>query len=192
MRVIAGRLRGRRIDAPAGGSVRPTYDRVRESIFGTIGVEVEDARVLDLFAGSGSLGIECLSRGARSATFVEIDPAVAAVARSNVERLGLGAQSTFIVSDAIRFLSRNLPGEPFHLVFLDPPYGSGLADRALSLLGTWDGARPGALVVAEHGADEELRESLGALRRIGQRRYGATGVDLFRAAPIDGPEKEEA
>ena len=125
MRVIAGRLRGRTIHTPPTDSVRPTYDRVRESLFGIIEPKLPAAAVLDLFAGSGSLGIESLSRGAASATFVEKDPRILRVTSRNVEELGLRGACRTVRGDAVKLLAGAMPGGPFNVVFVDPPYASG-------------------------------------------------------------------
>ena len=127
MRVVAGEFRGRRLAAPRGIRTRPTADRVREALFSILG-EVSGARVLDLYAGSGALGIEALSRGAESAVFVERDPRAVAAIERNLESLGL--QQTVLKQDAVRFMAR---GEgTFDLVFCDPPYDS--ASRLAGLL----------------------------------------------------------
>jgi 16S rRNA (guanine966-N2)-methyltransferase len=181
MRVIAGRLRGRRIEAPKGALVRPTYDRVRESVFDILGPRVEGARVLDLFAGSGALGIECLSRGAESVTFVEKDRWALGVLRANVETLGVSAAATVLHGNAVRLLEgRVVPGGPFDLVFVDPPYASGLAALALALLSTRADLAPGALVVVEHARGEAPEAGGGALARTRTERYGTTEVSFFR------------
>src|SRR5947208_2259988 len=129
MRVIAGRLGGRRLKAPAGARTRPTAERVREALFAML-EDVADARVLDLFAGSGALGIEALSRGAASAVFVERDPAALRALRENLAALGLGRDVAEVRrSDAMRALhSAQRRGENYDLVFIDPPY-----DRARDL-----------------------------------------------------------
>jgi 16S rRNA (guanine(966)-N(2))-methyltransferase RsmD len=181
MRVIAGRLRGLVIRVPKAGSVRPTYDRVRESMFSILDPLLADAAVLDLFAGSGSLGIESLSRGASAATFVEKDASVLSVARGNVERLGVGAQSRFVHGDALALLGSGLPGGPFDVIFVDPPYSSGLAERSLELLGRSGAPSGSAVVVVEHDRSDELPVETGRLVRFRTRRYGSTAVDFYEA-----------
>ena len=120
MRVIAGAAKGRRLLAPRGTSTRPATDRVRQSIFGTLGSRCEDARVLDLFAGSGALAIEALSRGAASATFVERDPAAVEAIRRNLATTGFIDRATIARGDASAFLRGTI--ERYDLVFVDPPY----------------------------------------------------------------------
>jgi 16S rRNA (guanine966-N2)-methyltransferase len=177
--VIAGELRGRRVVVPRTGDVRPTYDRVRESVFGIIDPLLDGARVLDLFAGSGVLGIEALSRGAASATFVERDARVAGVLGGNVERLGLEGRSRIVRGDAVRLLETAIPGGPFDVVFVDPPYAGGLAEDALALLGNWPGLATHARVIVEHGGARGLGDSYGRLVRHRAKTYGDTMVDFY-------------
>ena len=142
MRVVGGRLRGRNLAAPASREIRPTADRLRESLFNILvhayENPVEDARVLDLFAGTGALGIEAISRGAGFALFVDNGAEARALLRNNVEALGLGGVTKVFRRDATE-LGPAHPVEPFSLVFLDPPYGKGLAEKALASLrdGGW-------------------------------------------------------
>ena len=178
MRVISGDLKGRRLVAPRGWKVRPTSDRVREAIFSALG-EIEGARVLDLYCGTGALAIEALSRGAAAATLVDRD---SRPALGNVERLGLGERAELIRADVPRWLAAfaAAPDAPrFELVFVDAPYR--LADRVGQEL---DSHLPqllaaGGRAVVESAAARPLRiESLEQLRR---RRYGATDVSFYGA-----------
>jgi 16S rRNA (guanine966-N2)-methyltransferase len=152
MRVVGGRLKGRNLAAPASREIRPTADRLRESVFNILvhayDDPLEDARVLDLFAGTGALGIEAVSRGAKFALFVDNGAEARALLRNNVESLGLGGVTKVFRRDATD-LGPAHPVEPFSLAFLDPPYGKGLAEKALASLhdGAW--LTPGALVVVE-------------------------------------------
>src|SRR5579884_3457973 len=134
MRVVGGRLRGRNLASPASREIRPTADRLRESLFNILshayGDPIAGARVLDLFAGTGALGIEALSRGAAFALFVDDGVEARALLRQNTEALGLGGVSRIFRRDATK-LGPAHPLEPFSLVFLDPPYGQGLAEKAL-------------------------------------------------------------
>ena len=180
MRVTAGRLRGRRLDAPRGLRVRPTYDRVRESVFAILNPSVEGARVLDLFAGSGALAIEAISRGAERATLVEKDPAVLRVAAANVERLGLSEECDLLRSDALRYIGRDASSERFDMVFVDPPYGSGLQEPTLGLLSVWNGLSADGVVVLERATGRPTAPSYGRLQRSRTERYGSTEVDIYR------------
>jgi 16S rRNA (guanine966-N2)-methyltransferase len=174
MRVIAGQWGGRRLVAPAGAATRPTSDRVREALFSVLGDRVVDARVLDLFAGSGALGIEALSRGAAEATFVDSAPAAVKAVRANLE--ALGAQAEVRRADARAFL-RGASGEGRHydLVFLDPPYrlaerlGRELSEALPAVL-----AR-GGLVVSESDRRSPLDLDL---TPTDERRYGDTVIRI--------------
>lgn len=191
MRVIAGRLRGSVIRAPAVGIVRPTYDRVRESVFSIIDPFLDEAAVLDLFAGSGSLGIESLSRGSNRVTFVEVDGNVLGVVRENVERLGLVEQCRLIRGDALAVLKRAVPGGPFDIAFVDPPYSSGLAVGALELLGAADSLADEAIVVVEHASVDTMPEAVGRLELIRSRRYGSTAVDFYETRAMSAGREEQ-
>lgn len=178
MRVIAGRLGGRRLKAPPGRVTRPTSERVREALFSMLG-EVAGASVLDLFAGSGALGIEALSRGARRAVFVERDPAAARVLGENLAALGIGAQDAELRrSDAATALRSARAGkETYDLVFIDPPYGQ--AQEWAQELGALLPAllEPGARVVLESDRRGPLELEMGVER---QRRYGDTSITIHR------------
>ena len=183
MRVVAGIARGRRLEAPAGSSVRPTTDRVRESVFNSLGSlgRVADAVVLDLFAGTGALGIEALSRGARRATFVERDRVALGAVRANLDRTGLSDRAEVVAGDALEFVRRPRPedvGAPFDLVLLDPPYAF---DAWPELLADVAARWPGAWVVGESDrvvVDEPADTSQ---RLVTVRRYGTTVVSILRA-----------
>lgn len=152
MRVVGGRLRGRNIASPASNAIRPTQDRLRESVFNILMHAYENpidgARVLDLFAGTGALGIEAISRGAAFALFIDNGAEARALLRNNVESLGLGGTTKVYRRDATN-LGPAHPMEPFSLVFIDPPYGKGLADKALASLREGGWLAPDALAVVE-------------------------------------------
>jgi len=178
MRVIAGRLGGRRLKAPRGRVTRPTSDRVREALFAMLG-EIEDASVLDLFAGTGALGIEALSRGAGHAVFVESDARVAKILRANLTALGIDAQTAEVRRvDALAALqSARSEKETYDLVFIDPPYsqapdwGPELARTLAPVLG------PAARIVVESDRRAPLELGLEVER---QRRYGDTLITIHR------------
>jgi len=152
MRVVGGRLKGRNLASPTSREIRPTADRLRESAFNILvhayGNPVEGARVLDLFAGTGALGIEAVSRGAAFALFVDNGAEARALLRNNVEALGLGGVTKVFRRDATN-LGPAHPLPPFSLVFLDPPYGKALAETALASLRDGGWLVPGALLVVE-------------------------------------------
>ncbi len=179
MRIVAGKWGGRRLASPGGRAVRPTADRVREALFSILGERVAGARVLDLFAGTGALGLEALSRGAASAVFVESDPEAFAVLSRNVTTLG--EEGTMRVrSDwrrAVRRFSRE--GARFSLVFLDPPYGKGIAAAAARAIGRGGLAEPGAAVVVEESSKEPPGNYPPEWRVAAERRYGDTLVTVF-------------
>jgi 16S rRNA (guanine966-N2)-methyltransferase len=173
--VIAGEWRGRRLQAPAGAATRPTADRVREALFSILGDRVAGARVLDLFAGSGALGIEALSRGAAEATFVDSAPAAIRAVRANLDLVG--AQAEVRRADARRFLgSASAAARQYDLVFLDPPYGQtgdlgGALTTALPSVLAHD-----AVVVAESDRRGPLELDLPLLD---ERRYGDTLIRIY-------------
>jgi len=187
VRIVGGRLRGRLLQAPASRAIRPTSERLRESIFDILihrhaGV-VEGARVVDLFAGSGALGIEALSRGAKFALFVDNGPEARALLRANVEVFALGGVTRIWRADAT-LLGKAPAGPPFTLAFLDPPYEKGLAGPALAGLVDGGWLAPGALLVVEESAEAEIGAPT-ALRIVDERVYGETKV-VFLAYGDEG------
>jgi 16S rRNA (guanine966-N2)-methyltransferase len=152
MRVVGGRLKGRNLASPSSRDIRPTADRLREALFNILihayNDPIEDARVLDLFAGTGALGIEAISRGAKFALFVDNGAEARALMRDNVEALALGGVTKVYRRDATN-LGPAHPMEPFSLVFLDPPYAKGLSDKALVSLRDGGWLTPDALLVVE-------------------------------------------
>jgi 16S rRNA (guanine(966)-N(2))-methyltransferase RsmD len=180
MRIVAGTFRGRRLLAPRGQEIRPTSDRVREAIFSIIGPAVAGARVLDLFAGTGALGLEALSRGAEEAVFVDQSVKAVRLIRSNAELCGVLGRVSIVhepINQALRRLGGR--GKTFDLVFMDPPYGKGFVQKTLSdLAGV---ARDETLVVAEQGARDLLPPPLEEQDwlRVQERKYGDTVVSFF-------------
>ncbi len=191
MRVIAGALRGRRLVAPRGLRTRPTSDRVREALFMML-EPWEGRRVVDLYAGSGALGIEALSRGAAHVDFVERSAPALAVLRTNLEALG--------VLDRAHVWRVALPGgiarlrEPLaaaDVVLADPPYGGGEARRALAALGAADVLPRGCRVVLEHHVKDAVPDAVGRMGRAGTRRYGETVVTWYEAGSTGPASSEE-
>lgn len=180
MRVIAGTLGGRRLVAPRGLETRPTADRVKEALFMAL-EPLTGLRVVDLFAGSGSLGIEALSRGAESAEFVDDDGRALEALRTNLRTLGLEAQARarrIVLPRGIARIAGALAAAD--LVLLDPPYGGNRALAMLETLGETAVLRAGVRVVAEHGLRDALPERVGRLARERERRYGQTLVTTYR------------
>ncbi len=186
MRIISGSLKGRRIHAPEGAQTRPTTDRVREALFNVLAhadwaPALAGARVLDLFAGSGALGLEAASRGAAFVLFMETDARARAAIRRNVTDLGLTGITRIWRRDATR-PGLCAPMKPFHLVFLDPPYGKGLGEAALSALPAGGWLAPGAVLVWEESARNDVTIPPGyALRQ--ERTYGDTRLMFLQHAP---------
>ncbi|MBR1164155.1 16S rRNA (guanine(966)-N(2))-methyltransferase RsmD [Bradyrhizobium elkanii] len=184
MRVVGGRLKGRNLASPAGREIRPTADRLRESVFNILihayDNPIEDARVLDLFAGTGALGIEAVSRGARFTLFVDNGAEARALLRNNVESLGLGGTTKVYRRDATD-LGPAHPVEPFSLVFLDPPYGKGLADKALASLRDGGWLTPGALLVVEEAKAAAFAAPAG-FEELERRAYDDTEFVFLRKA----------
>ncbi|NSW86025.1 MAG: 16S rRNA (guanine(966)-N(2))-methyltransferase RsmD [Syntrophobacteraceae bacterium] len=178
MRIVAGSFRGRRLHSPRGKGVRPTVDRVREAVFSIIAPHVPGARVLDLFAGTGALGLEALSRGASTAVFVD----------RSIESVRLIHENAALcrAEDRVRVIHGSLPAavrflDPrkgrFDLIFMDPPYGEGWVEKTLLLLD--EIAHPQALVIAEHHAKDVLPSRCGIWTKTEERRYGDTSVSFF-------------
>ena len=183
MRVVGGRLKGRNLASPASHDIRPTADRLRESIFNILihayDDPIADARVLDLFAGTGALGIEAISRGAKFTLFVDNGAEARALMRDNVETLGLGGVTKVYRRDATD-LGPAHPMEPFSLVFLDPPYGKGLADKALASLRDGGWLTPGALLVVEE-AKAALFKGPDGFTELERRVYDDTEFVFLRS-----------
>jgi 16S rRNA (guanine966-N2)-methyltransferase len=184
MRIVAGKFRGAAIVAPKGASTRPTSDKVRQALFNVLEHGVPDfdiagARVLDLFAGSGALGLEALSRGARFALFVEDDAVARGAIRRNVEALGLTGATKIWRRDATR-LGEAGTVQPFGLVFCDPPYGKGLGERALAAASEGGWVAKDAIAVLEERTGSEIAWPA-PFREIDRRRYGDTEIMLARA-----------
>jgi len=184
MRIVGGRWRGRSLSGPKSDAIRPTSDRLRETIFNVLahgyGDPVEGARVIDLFAGTGAMGIEALSRGAAFCLFVEEGAQARGLIRENVEALGLGGATRLFRRDATRMGAAG-QNPPASLVFCDPPYGKDLAPRALKSCADGGWLSPGALVVVEEaqGAGVALPDGFEELER---RDYGETKVLFARYA----------
>jgi 16S rRNA (guanine966-N2)-methyltransferase len=171
VRIIAGEWRARKLEAPAGRTTRPTTDRAREAWMSVLHPSLPDARVLDLFAGSGALGLEALSRGAAEATFVENDPRAIAALRKNLVTLGATDRATIVRADAVRFV-KTLTAGAFDIAFADPPYEQGLATAVAD---RWLEVAFSCILGVEHSPRE--------IRPGGDdtRRYGDTAITFYRA-----------
>src|ERR671936_2643148 len=184
MRVVGGRLKGRSLASPASREIRPTADRLRESVFNILthayDNPLQGARVLDLFAGTGALGIEAVSRGAAFTLFVDNGAEARALLRNNVEALGLGGVTKVYRRDATN-LGPAHPVEPFSIAFLDPPYGKGLAEKALASLRDGGWLTPGALLVVEEAKAAGFAAPEG-FEELERRAYDDTEFVFLRAS----------
>ena len=178
MRVITGTARGRRLESLSGLSTRPTADRVKEGVFSAIQFDVEGRRVLDLFAGTGQMGIEALSRGAAFCDFVDSAPAALKVVQRNLKTCGLGDRAACHGKDFSSFLSRTR--ERYGVVFLAPPYASGNLDRALELIAAIDIVVENGIIVCESLAEHQLPELPGPYEKGREYRYGKIKCTLYR------------
>ncbi|MCK4390166.1 MAG: 16S rRNA (guanine(966)-N(2))-methyltransferase RsmD [Desulfobacterales bacterium] len=181
MRVIGGALRGKRLHPLRGLTIRPTSDYLRESIFNILGSRVEDAVVLDLFAGTGSLGIEALSRGAATAVFVDKDSRSIKLLTQNISACCLEARSTILKRDIMRGLRFLKSTErAFDLVFIDPPYDKGFVGRTMQLLDRAEVTSDGVSIVVEHSRRETLPEEVARFILSDQRHHGKILVSFYR------------
>lgn len=178
MRVITGTARGCRLQEPKGQDTRPTTDKVKEGIFSAIQFEIEGRRVLDLFAGTGQLGIEALSRGAKSAVFIDNRSEAAALVRENLKRTRLGESAEVLCTDALRYLRES--GRQFDIVFLDPPYGGKQLQEAFAAVMAFDILAVCGIVIAEYPNGEEPPKAEGVYRCVREYRYGRINAALYR------------
>ena len=176
MRVITGTARGRKLKEPVGMDIRPTTDNVKEAIFSIIQFDIEGRRVLDLFAGTGQLGIEALSRGAAEAVFVEKRMDALRIVRENLALCQLQDKARVHAGDAMTYLRS---GEKFDLIFLDPPYGAELLNQALETIAAFDICRPHGIIVAESAADKVLPVLEAPYRLYREYRYGQIKLTVF-------------
>ncbi|MBQ9901198.1 MAG: 16S rRNA (guanine(966)-N(2))-methyltransferase RsmD [Clostridia bacterium] len=178
MRVITGTARGRRLRTLEGHDVRPTTDRVKEAVFSVIQFDIEGRRILDLFAGSGQMGIEALSRGASEAVFVDSSSASIAVVRENLRTCGLNGAAVVVQGDALSYLAPRAGRPEFDYAFLDPPYGKGILQAALPAAAAV--MKPNGAIICESPAEEALPEEAGGFAIDRQYRYGRIKVTFYR------------
>lgn len=176
MRVITGSARGRRLETLPGEDItRPTAESVKEALFSMIQFEIENKRVLDLFAGSGQLGIEALSRGASFCTFVENNKKAESIVKANIEKCSFSSVSQVVLCDASAFLSRI---NNFDVAFLDPPYNKGLIEKCMPNLVNL--MSENGVIVCETAREEKLPEKFGSFSAVKERNYGKTKITIYR------------
>ncbi|MBE6783225.1 MAG: 16S rRNA (guanine(966)-N(2))-methyltransferase RsmD [Ruminococcaceae bacterium] len=176
MRVITGSARGRRLLTLEGNDVRPTTDRTKEAMFSSIQFDIEGTKVLDLFAGSGQLGIEALSRGAASAVFIDKNKQAIEIIKKNLLSTSLAKQAVVLNTDADTYVSTTK--EKFSFVFMDPPYAKGFLQKMLPLVERV--VAEGGAIICEHPYGEELPEELSSMKIYRSYRYGKTAVTVYR------------
>ena len=186
MRVITGTARGRRLKELEGMETRPTTDRVKEGLFSALQFDIEGRKVLDLFAGTGQLGIECLSRGADSAVFVDRRADAVKLIKENLKITELSDKARVVSGDSMEYL-KSLR-EKFDIIFLDPPYAAGLLEVAISHIAKFDILAPHGIIVAEHPADKSLPALSEPYRIQRTYRYGKIALTLYRRS---GNEQNE-
>ena len=182
MRVIAGTARSIPLLSRDGLDTRPTADRVKEAIFSAIQFEVEGRRVLDLFAGSGQMAIEALSRGAAEAVLVDQSKESISIIKQNLNKTRLAERARVVCSDYMEFLNKAKGG--FDLIFLDPPYREKFLENALKRISEIDILKSGGIIVCERLADTALPDAYTGFRRVKDYRYGKTGITVYRAGTL--------
>lgn len=184
MRIITGVYRGRKLEAPYGDDVRPTGDKVKEALFSMLMYHVEDAFCVDLFAGTGNLGLEALSRGARMCVFCDNSRDSIRYIKANIDHCGASQQSRVVAGDFMKALEHLR--EPVDLFFLDPPYGTDLYTRAIETIASLDLLAENGIIVAEHDKNQVLPDEIGGFCRFKVRKYGKVVLSLYSY-----PGKEE-
>jgi 16S rRNA (guanine966-N2)-methyltransferase len=191
MRIIAGQAKGRRLKTPKGRELRPTADRVKEALFNILPHDLSGRKVLDLFAGTGNLSIEALSRGAEDAVLVDVSRDAAEVIEENLQALNLTAKSRVLtapVFKSVRMLARR--GEKFDLIFIDPPYDKELVGETLKAVAKEELLAETGVAVAEHSVREKVEERYGTIVLADRRRYGDTQLSFFTRSKEPAPPEE--
>jgi len=183
MRIISGKCKGRKLLRISGRDIRPTSDRTRESIFNIIAQKIKGAVVLDLFAGTGAVGIEALSRGAAHAFFIDISDSALDIVKENIIRCHMINHATLIHHDITKISPFALINRKIDLVFMDPPYSSGLISNALKQVVSLDCLAENALIIAEHSIKEKIPHMISELDIKDQRKYGRTLITFLQKRP---------
>lgn len=181
MRIVAGKARGTKLHALEGLDTRPTTDKVKEAIFNMIGARLDELVVLDLFAGSGALGLEAVSRSAVRAVFVESSPEARRIIDTNIRLCHFESVCEIIGSDVVQYLSGKAKGT-YDLIFMDPPYFSGLNEKSLELISAKNLLDPDGLIICEHDASESMPVRIGNLTCVKVKQYGRVAVSFYHMA----------
>ncbi|NMB34310.1 MAG: 16S rRNA (guanine(966)-N(2))-methyltransferase RsmD [Clostridium sp.] len=182
LRVISGTARGHKLKTIKGNNTRPTSDRVKESLFSIIAGIIPNSNVLDLYAGTGSIGIEALSRGARLAYFVDKSRGCYALIKDNLENTKLVDRGYVVLADVFSALNRlGRDGNRFDIIFVDPPYGQGLIEETLKYIENNDIIGSRGIIIAEHDINDNIPAIIGGLKRYRQQKYGDTVMSFFKA-----------
>lgn len=187
MRIITGIAKGRRILAPEGIETRPTSDRVKEALFNIIQYKIDGSIILDLFAGTGNLGLEAVSRGAQRCVFIEHNRNTYKILLRNIEYLGFNGKSEAYNQDAftaLKILARR--EEKYDIIFLDPPYGKGYIEKAIELISHFDLLSDEGIIASEHDKTDELPEKVGLLKVYRSERYGRTKITFWNKEEYNG------
>ncbi|MDU2197518.1 MAG: 16S rRNA (guanine(966)-N(2))-methyltransferase RsmD [Peptostreptococcaceae bacterium] len=186
MRVISGKARGLKLDTPKNQDVRPTTDRVKESLFNMINSYIMDSNILDLFAGTGSLGIECLSRGAKNCVFVDKSKDSINIVRSNVKKARVENESTILnvdFKDAVKRLSTQ--NQKFDVIFMDPPYYENMFIECLKSIDKFNLLDEDGIIVVEHDTKDLFEDSIGRLNKSREKKYGNTTLTFYKLEEQD-------
>lgn len=190
MRVISGKVRGLKLDTPKNLDVRPTTDRVKESLFNIINPYIRESNILDLFAGTGSLGIECLSRGAKNCIFVDKSKESIGIVKSNIKKARVENESTILnidFKDAVKRLS--VQKQKFDVIFMDPPYYENMFIDCLKSIDELNLLKEDGLVVVEHDTNDVFDDNIGRLYKSREKKYGNTTITFYKLEEIDGEQE---
>lgn len=178
MRVVSGIARGKKLKTPNGMRTRPTTDRVKEAMFSILQFHLPGAKILDLFGGTGQLGIEALSRGANSAVFVDLASDACKLIRENLKLTGFSDQCQVVQSDYQNYLNRC--AETFNIIILDPPYAEEFLEKSLKIISEIDILQSGGIIVAEHSLEKVLSDDFDRFSMVKKYKYGNTFLSVFR------------
>ncbi|MEE0742548.1 MAG: 16S rRNA (guanine(966)-N(2))-methyltransferase RsmD [Emergencia sp.] len=190
MRIITGEYKGRKLETPVGYDVRPTTDKVKEAIFNLAMQDIWDSVCVDLFAGTGNLGLEALSRGARRCYFCDNARESINLIKTNIKKCRAEEQSVVLAGDYTKTLSRIR--EKADIFFLDPPYKDGLYEKCLEMIDSLDLLNEDGIIIAEHGARDPMPQQVGRLVRVKERTYGRIMVSIYTLQQEQQPEDEQA